>query len=268
MFSIFPQRYCFSEKTLPLQGIKTDEMSLKQHIPNTITCGNLVSGCLSILFVASGMPVKAAIMIFVAGLFDFFDGFAARLLHAHSPIGADLDSLSDVVSFGVAPGFIMYWLMSQFFVSRLWLYEWWWSVGGFNLLPFIAFLLPVFSAIRLAKFNVDDTQTTTFRGIPAPGMAIFIASLPLALAQAGHLSDGALSYWVCLGITIIFSFMMVSKFRFFSFKMKSAKWKGNEVRWIFLIIALVSFVIFRFLALPFVMVVYVLMSICFAERME
>jgi len=162
----------------------------------------------------------------------------------------------------------MYWLMSQFFASRLWLHEWWWSVGEFNILPFMAFLLPVFSAIRLAKFNVDDTQTTTFRGIPAPGMAIFIASLPLALAQAGYLSDGALSYWVCLGITIIFSLMMVSNFRFFSFKMKSAEWKGNEVRWIFLIVAVVSFAIFRFLALPFVMILYVLMSIFFAQKME
>ena len=261
MFSIFPQRYCFSEKALPLQGIKTDEMSLKQHIPNTITCGNLVSGCLSILFVASGMPVKAAIMIFVAGLFDFLDGFAARLLHAHSPIGADLDSLSDVVSFGVAPGFIMYWLMSHAQHPEILLF-------GLYLSPCIAFLLPVFSAIRLAKFNIDDTQKTSFRGIPAPGMAIFISSLPLALSQIGHLTDDALGYWVCLGITLFFSFMMVSRLRFFSFKMKSAKWKGNEVRWIFLIIALVSFVIFRFLALPFVMVVYVLMSICFAERME
>ena len=261
MFSIFPQRYCFSEKTLPLQGIKTDEMSLKQHIPNTITCGNLVSGCLSILFVASGMPVKAAIMIFVAGLFDFLDGFAARLLHAHSPIGADLDSLSDVVSFGVAPGFIMYWLMSHAQHPEIMLF-------GLDLSPCIAFLLPVFSSFRLANFNIDDTQKTSFRGIPAPGMAIFIASLPLALSQVGHLSDGALGYWICHGITIIFSLMMVSNFRFFSFKMKSAKWKGNEVRWIFLIIALVSFVIFRFLVLPFVMVVYVLMSICFAERME
>jgi len=261
MFSIFPQRYCFSEKTLPLQGIKTDEMSLKQHIPNTITCGNLVSGCLSILFVASGMPVKAAIMIFVAGLFDFLDGFAARMLHAHSPIGADLDSLSDVVSFGVAPGFIMYWLMSHAQHPEIMLF-------GLDLSTCIAFLLPVFSAIRLAKFNIDDTQKTSFRGIPAPGMAIFIASLPLALSQIGHLTDGALGYWVCLGITIIFSLMMVSNFRFFSFKMKSAKWKGNEVRWIFLIIALVSFVIFRFLALPFVMVVYVLLSVCFADKME
>ena len=116
-------------------------MSLKQHIPNAITCCNLLSGCLSILFLTHDMPVKAALMIFAAGLFDFFDGFAARLLNVHSPIGADLDSLSDVVSFGVAPGFIMYWLMSQYFASKLWLHEWWWSVGGFNVLPVVCFLL-------------------------------------------------------------------------------------------------------------------------------
>lgn len=243
-------------------------MSFKRHIPNAITCGNLVSGCLSILFLTQGMPVKAAIMIFVAGLFDFFDGFAARLLHAKSPIGADLDSLSDVVSFGVAPGFIMYWLMSRYFDSQLWFYEWWWSIGSFNVLPCLAFVLPVFSAIRLAKFNNDDTQTTSFRGIPAPGMALFIASLPLALSQVGHLTDGSMGYWACLGIALVFSFMMVCRLRFFSFKMKSAKWKGNEVRWIFLIVAVVSFVIFRWLALPFVMILYVLLSIFFAERME
>ena len=237
-------------------------MSIKQHIPNTITCGNLVSGCMSLLFLALGMPVKAAIMIFVAGIFDFFDGFAARLLHAHSPIGADLDSLSDVVSFGVAPGFIMYWLMNQATdlppVVKF----------GFALLPCLAFLLPVFSAIRLAKFNIDDTQKTSFRGIPAPAMAIFMASLPLALAQVGHLKDGALGFWVCLGITLIFSFMMVCNLRFFSFKMKSAKWKGNEVRWIFLIVAVASFAVFRMVALPFVMMLYVLLSVFFAKKME
>ena len=235
-------------------------MTLKQHIPNTITCGNLVSGCLSILFLTSGMPVKAALMIFVAGLFDFLDGFAARLLHAHSPIGADLDSLSDVVSFGVAPGFIMYWLMNRAQQPEI-------TLLGLDLLPCLAFLLPVFSAIRLAKFNVDDTQTTTFRGIPAPGMAIFIASLPLALSQVGHLTDGALGYWACLGITLVFSFMMVSNLRFFSFKMKSAKWKDNEVRWIFLIVAVAGFAAFRFMALPFIMVFYILLSIFFGNKM-
>lgn len=237
-------------------------MRLKQHIPNAITCGNLVSGCLSILFLTQNMPVKAALMIFVAGLFDFLDGFSARLLKVHSPIGADLDSLSDVVSFGVAPGFIMYWLMSRSFDLPHW------CIAGINVLPCMAFLLTVFSAIRLAKFNVDETQKTSFRGIPAPGMAIFIASLPLALSQVHHLKDGALSYWVCLGITLIFSFMMVSRLRFFSFKMKSAKWKGNEVRWVFLLVALVSFMIFKWLALPFVMMLYILLSIFFAEKME
>lgn len=237
-------------------------MSIKQHIPNAITCGNLVSGCLSILFLTHNMPVKAAIMIFVAGLFDFLDGFAARLLHAHSPIGADLDSLSDVVSFGVAPGFIMFWLMSRSFDLPQW------CIAGINVLPCLAFLLPVFSAIRLAKFNIDNTQKTTFRGIPAPGMAIFIASLPLALSQVHHLKDGVLSYWACLGIALIFSFMMVSRLRFFSFKMKSAKWNGNEVRWIFLLVTITSFVIFKWISLPFVMMFYVLLSIFFAERME
>lgn len=237
-------------------------MNLKQHIPNAITCGNLVSGCLSILFLTEDMPIKAAIMIFVAGLFDYLDGFSARLLKVHSPIGADLDSLSDVVSFGVAPGFIMCWLMDRAAdLPSL-------TLLGIDVLPCLAFMLPVFSAIRLARFNIDDTQTTSFRGIPAPGMAIFIASLPLALSQAGHLTDGALSYWACLGITIIFSLMMVCNLRFFSFKIKSAKWKGNEIRWIFVIIAVVGFAIFRFLALPFIMMVYVLMSIFFAEKME
>ena len=237
-------------------------MSIKQHIPNTITCCNLLSGCMSILFLCSGMPVKAAIMIFVAGIFDFFDGFAARLLNAHSPIGADLDSLSDVVSFGVAPGFIMYWLMCRTTTNFML------PIHGIDLITCMAFLLPVFSAIRLAKFNIDDMQKTTFRGIPAPGMAIFVASLPLALSQVGHLKDGSLRLGYCIGIVIIFSFMMVCNLRFFSFKMKNAKWKDNEVRWIFIALAIISFVIFRLVALPFVMMLYVLLSIFFGKTME
>ena len=251
-----------SRKINYLCGIKPTEMSIRQHIPNALTCGNLVSGCLSILFISMNMPVKAAIMIFVACLFDFLDGFAARLLHAHSPIGADLDSLSDEVSSGVAPGFIMYWLMSLAFDLPSA------SLLGIKLLPCLAFLLPVFSAIRLAKFNIDDTQKTSFRGLPAPGMSVFIASLPLALSQVGHLTDGALGYWACLGITLVFSFMMVCNLRFFSFKMKNTKWKGNEVRWIFLIIAVAGLAIFRLVALPFILMVYILMSIFFAPKME
>ena len=237
-------------------------MSFKQHIPNAITCGNLVSGCLSIMFLTENMPIKAAIMVFVAGLFDFLDGFTARLLKTQSSIGADLDSLSDVVSFGVAPGFIMCWLMDRAYDLPAC------TFFGIDVLPCLAFVLPIFSAIRLAKFNNDETQTTTFRGLPAPGMALFIVSLPLALSQAGHLTDGVLSYWACVGITLIFSFMMVSRLRFFSFKMKTAKWEGNEVRWIFLLVAIIGFVVFRWLALPFVMLLYILLSIFFTEKTE
>ena len=237
-------------------------MTIKQHIPNVITCGNLVSGCLSILFLTEGMPIKAAIMVFVAGLFDFLDGFAARQLNTHSPIGADLDSLSDMVSFGVAPGFILCWLMDRAadLPSLVWF--------NIDVMPCAAFLLPVFAAIRLARYNIDETQSTTFKGLPTPGMALFIVSLPLALAQVGHLSDGALGYWACLGITLFFSFMMVSRLKCFSFKMKSARWKGNEVRWIFLIVSVIGIVIFRWVALPFVIILYILLSVFFAGKME
>lgn len=235
-------------------------MKLKKHIPNIITCGNLLSGCFSILFMASGMPIKAAIMILVAGIFDFLDGLAARALNAHSPIGPDLDSLSDVVSFGVAPGLIMCYMMNNALnLPRL-------TLDGIDLLPCLAFLLPVFAAIRLARFNIDETQKTAFRGIPAPAMAIFVASLPLALGQVGHLADGALDYWACLGITLLLSFMMVSNLRCFSFKMKSMGWKGNEVRWIFLLVSLVGLVMVKWLALPFIMVLYILLSVFFGGK--
>ena len=220
-------------------------MSFRQHIPNTVTCCNLLSGCFSIVFTFSGMPVMASLMIFAAGLFDFFDGFTARLLDAHSPIGGDLDSLSDVVSFGVAPGFIMFQLM-----GGLWF-------GCF------AFLLPIFAAIRLAKFNVDTRQTTSFIGLPTPPMAIFMASLPLAFWQLDLLDQQVLNPYLGLGIVLLFSFMMVCNRPFFSFKMKKLSWKGNEVKWIFLIVAVVGFAVFRFVALPFILLVYILMSVLF-----
>lgn len=232
-------------------------MSVKQHIPNTITCCNLISGCFSILFSFSGMPVAAAVMIFVAGVFDFFDGFAARLLDAHSPIGADLDSLSDVVSFGVAPGFIMYHLMCEGMTAPIW------PLGNVSLFACLSFLLPVFAALRLAKFNVDTRQTTSFIGLPTPPMAIFVASLPLAFWQIGRLGQPVLNPYLCLGIVILFSVLMVCNRPFFSFKMKKVAWKGNEVKWIFLGLAVADFAAFQFVALPFILLGYVLLSVLF-----
>lgn len=232
-------------------------MQLKTHIPNAITCCNLLSGCLSILFSFSGMPVAASLMVFAAGLFDFFDGFAARLLDAHSPIGADLDSLSDVVSFGVAPGMILYRLMLEGMVEPIW------PLGNVSLFACLAFLLPVFSAVRLAKFNVDDRQTTSFIGLPTPPMALFMASLPLAYWQQGLLGQPVLNPYLGLGIAILFSVLMVCNRPFFSFKVKSMRWKGNEVRWIFLMAAVVGLAVFRLVALPFILLLYVLLSVLF-----
>lgn len=196
-------------------------------------------------------------MIFAAGVFDFFDGFTARLLKAHSPIGGDLDSLSDVVSFGVAPGFIMYRLISEGMAEPIWL------VGGVSLFACFAFLLPVFSAVRLAKFNVDDRQTTSFIGLPTPPMAIFMASMPLAFWQLGVLGQPVLNPYLGLGIVLLFSFMMVCNRPFFSFKMKKASWKGNEVKWIFLILAAAGFAVFQLVALPFILLLYILLSVLF-----
>ena len=127
-----------------------------KHIPNSITCCNLLSGCISIVLMCNGYAVAAGIMIFVAAIFDFFDGFAARLLKAYSPLGAQLDSLSDVVSFGVAPSFIIYYYLDQIVGFE---------IAGFNIIPFAAFFLAIFAELRLAKFNIDDRQTTSFIGL-------------------------------------------------------------------------------------------------------
>ena len=136
-----------------------------------------------------------------------------------------------------------------------------WLVGSVSLFACFAFLLPVFAAVRLAKFNVDDRQTTSFIGLPTPPMALFMASLPLAFWQLGLLGQPVLNPWLGLGIALLFSVMMVCSRPFFSFKMKSVAWKGNEIRWIFLIVAVASFACFRFVALPFILLFYVLLSV-------
>ena len=152
--------------------MKIESQEMIKHIPNSITCCNLLSGCISIALMCNGYAIAAGVMIFIAAVFDFCDGFAARLLKAYSPLGAQLDSLSDVISFGVAPSFIIYHYLNQ--VVSL-------DIMGFNIFPFMAFFLAVFAALRLAKFNIDDRQTTSFIGLPTPAMGIFVAALPFVL---------------------------------------------------------------------------------------
>lgn len=235
-------------------------MKLIKAIPNTITSFNLFFGCLSILFVMKGEPVLAGWMILCAAVCDFFDGFSATLLNAKSKIGVELDSLADVVSFGVAPGFILYHLMELSHGRRSFI-----IFEQLDLILLIAFLLPIFSALRLAKFNVDTRQTTSFIGFPTPAMAIFVASLPM-IRQYLYESQ-SFTYQVFtnnyfyIAVAITFSLLMVSNIPFFSFKSMSFKWKGNEFRWIFLVIALVLLVWLQVLAIPFILLAYFLISL-------
>jgi len=217
---------------------------MKRHLPNFLTCCNLVCGCLGIVFVLEGRDVPAAYFVWLAGIFDFFDGFVARLLKVTSPIGKELDSLADVISFGLLPSLVMYKMLS--------------SSGGAAWLPYIAFLIAVFSALRLAIFNVDETQTDSFRGLNTPANTIFITSLPLLYNDVGRwLYQPA----VLLALTVVFSFLLVSPIRFFAFKFKSFRWKENKVQFTFLIVSVLLLVAVKFLAIPIIIILYILLSL-------
>ena len=230
-------------------------MRIIKHIPNSITCCNLLSGCISIVLSCSGRVELAGIMIFIAAVFDFFDGFAARLLKAYSPLGAQLDSLSDVVSFGVAPSFIMYHYLCQQPTANS-LSD---VTSGLNIVAFVAFLLAVFAELRLAKFNIDDRQTTSFIGLPTPAMGLFVASLPFTLRNENLAFMGNLmtNIYFLIAIVVLFSYLMVSEIPFFSLKIKNLKFKENLHIYILALFAIVAFIFLGFAAIPFVMLFYI-----------
>ncbi len=243
-------------------------MNPKQHIPNFITMLNLASGVISITAVMQGNLVWAALFIFLAAVFDYLDGTAARLLDARSEIGKQLDSLADVVSFGVAPGLIMFQLL---------MFQ---CEGGgnmlekFHIIPYFALLIPIGSALRLAKFNLDTRQEVNFIGLPTPANALFFAAIPLILfVPAEKMSLISLPFLVeffsgikVLAIlTVFFSYLLISDFRLFSMKFKSMKMEGNEARYLFLGISLVLLVLFSFQAIPFIIGVYLFLSMAFQK---
>ncbi len=231
---------------------------IRRNIPNAITCGNLLCGCLAIVQAFNGDLIWAAYLVGIAAVLDFFDGFTARLLHVSSPIGKDLDSLADMVTFGMVPGIVMFQLLkvSTLLVVNqpIWLY-----------MPYIAFLIPVFSGIRLAKFNNDIRQTESFIGVNTPANSMLICSLPLIIGT-GEQSESALASFILnpyllIGVTVVMSFLLVSELPIFSFKFKSFGWAGNEIRYVFLIMALILLITLQFVGIPLVIVLYILMSV-------
>lgn len=217
---------------------------MKRHLPNFLTCCNLLSGCLGIVFVLEGRDIPAAYLVWLAGLFDFFDGFAARMLKVASPIGKELDSLADVVSFGVLPALVMYKMISASTDS--------------SILPFIGFLIAVFSALRLAIFNVDETQTDSFRGLNTPANTLFITSLPLLHDDVGR---WLYEPWVLITITVVFSFLLVSRIEFFAFKFKNFRWQDNQIRFTFLLVAVLLLAVLQVPAIPIIILLYIVLSL-------
>jgi CDP-diacylglycerol--serine O-phosphatidyltransferase len=225
---------------------------MKKHVPNFLTCCNLLCGAFGILYILSpasfgSVKLEPAYFVWAACIFDFFDGFAARWLKVSSPIGKELDSLADMVSFGLLPAFFMFQYLGAAVVSD----------ASMGVLPFVAFLIAVCSALRLAIFNVDETQTDSFRGVPTPANTLFITSLPFLNEHLSFIGNP----WALSLLTIVFSLLLVSRFELFALKFKNFQWADNKLRFTFLLLAVLLLVIFQFAALPLIIILYILLSL-------
>jgi len=237
---------------------------MKKYIPNFITSLNIVSGTISIILSFEGFPMGAGFFIFAAAVLDFFDGFFARLLKAYSELGKQLDSLADLISFGLAPGFIVYNLLRSCLLMEKLEFE---NIEIYKLVVLsVAILIPLASAFRLAKFNIDTKQTTSFLGLPTPANAIFFASLPIILGiKFDLLTYGIiLDLRVLISAVLIFSFLLVSRIPMFSLKFKNYAFKDNIIRYSFLIISILLILLLHFTALPFIIIFYILFSVILA----
>lgn len=236
-----------------------------KHLPNTITLLNLTSGCVAVVFAMGGEPGTAALFILLASVFDFLDGFTARLLKAYSEIGKQLDSLADMVSFGVAPGMIAFVLMKEAIpgvnmsLSAIHTSPWNW------ILLASPFLIPAFSALRLAKFNIDERQTVNFIGMPTPANAILWASFGL-MVQFGDYPEIPVLIFTATNILIgvIFtSLLLVSELPMFSLKFAGLSLYANWFRYLFLLAALLLLIFMGVYGLPLVILLYIALSVIF-----
>ena len=209
--------------------------AIKKIIPNTLTCCNLVSGCIATSFAFQEDARMALLWIITGAVFDFFDGMSARLLHVSSPIGKELDSLADDVTFGVAPATIIYAELTAMDYPAM--IESWRPV-----LPYFAFVVAAFSALRLAKFNLDERQTTSFIGLPTPANALFWGSL--LATRTAWVESSAYMLPVMLALIVVSSWLLVCELPMFALKFKHWGWRGNEIKYSFAVGSLLAIVTF------------------------
>lgn len=242
---------------------------MKKHIPNILTCMNILSGCIACIMAFNGNYLWVVIWVITGAVFDFFDGFSARLLKAYSPLGKELDSLADMVSFGLAPALTVFHFLSanntlgDHFIS--------FSDGSQfyfrEMIPYISFLLVIFSGLRLAKFNIDERQSTSFIGLPTPANALFWISFCLGTSHLSELSQLFLFYPTII-LIVIFSLLMIAEIPMFSLKITSLKLKGNELRYLLIVFMVVAVILWGVLGITAGIVLYVILSAISAKRPE
>lgn len=243
---------------------------MKRHIPNFITLLNVFCGCIASVFAVLNQLELAAIFVFLGIFFDFFDGLAARALNVKSELGLQLDSLADVITSGLVPGIVMFQLLGMSMTGG-------WNAGDlfsyngseYDLsilsrpLPLLGFLVTLASAYRLAKFNIDDNQTSSFIGLPTPANSLLILSLPLILMHQNNdvLNGIILNQWFLIGLTFLSAYLLNANIELFALKFKNRGFKDNALRYIFIIISLVLLITLEFLAVPVIIIFYVLSSV-------
>lgn len=241
---------------------------MMKNIPNGITLANLFAGCVALTITLKGDPETGAFLIIVCSILDFLDGAAAKMLNAHSETGKQLDSLADLISFGLAPSAIVFHYMDN-------------SLNLINhgsshfVWSYAAFFIAVFAALRLARFNIETEQKTYFTGLPTPASALLIASIPvtLALAKPGSaivisLEMLSMQLWFNLGIVVILSALMISPFKMFSLKIKNFTWQDNQIRYVFFAACVILLITFGLAAIPLFMIFYILLSLLWPNKVN
>lgn len=239
-------------------------MNIKQHIPNLLTLGNLFCGTLATIFAIKGDFQATALLVAIGIGFDFFDGFVARILNVQGELGKQLDSLADMVTSGVVPGIVMLQLLVEAIDKD--------AVGYFGVdnygatgsnLPYLGLLLTLGACYRLAKFNIDDRQSDSFIGLPTPAMCLFVVSLPLILMY----SDNAIAQnilenqYFLIGVTLLLTFLMNAELPLFSLKFKDLSLQKNWIIYLFLIVSVILLAVLKVVAIPIIILLYVVLSI-------
>ena len=229
---------------------------MKKHIPNTITCCNLISGCIATYFAFQGDYLTALLFIVAGAVFDFFDGMVARLLHVSSPIGKELDSLADDITFGFAPSAIIFsWLQSALSSepSPLCTY-----------LPYLSFIMAAFSALRLAKFNLDERQAMGFIGLPTPANALFWGSL--IVGGGSFLASSPYYVYGVIALVFVFSYLLIAEIPMFALKFKTWGWKGNEIKYVFILSCIPLLLLLGVSGLAAIIAWYIALSVFTQKR--